>query len=163
MIDKIFRQQINEAIFDSSVASALENPRVLNEASIRTNVGRKIVDFANKTKLPESIKSNLRNNPKATASVAFLLSTAAILKLSASIYKLYLNNSYPRCKKYRNEQARKECIIQCKIQSKQKTILHLKSLKSKAKNKDRVSEEIKKLQSEIRKLRKKSLKLDWEF
>jgi hypothetical protein len=41
--------------------------------------------------------------------------------------------------------------------------MHLKSLKSKAKNEDRIDDEIRNLQGQIKKLRKKSLNLDWEF
>jgi hypothetical protein len=67
MIDIIFKNQINEAIFDSSVSSALENSRVLTEAffsGARTNLGRKIASKMQKTKLPEYIKRNLENNAK---------------------------------------------------------------------------------------------------
>ena len=79
MIDIIFKNQINEAIFDSSVSSALENSRVLTEAffsGARTNLGRKIASKMQKTKLPEYIKRNLENNAKKLEPLQFYKTSA---------------------------------------------------------------------------------------
>lgn len=153
-INSIIIEQLNQFRNDCILESKFNKmSKIINE-----NVGDKIFMNITKLPLPNFIKKELIKSKKQTLTSAGLLTTIGLIKVSSLINKLYLAKMYPKCKKIKNIQAKKECVLQSKIKAKEKTIQHLKTLYGSTK-KETIDTKILKLKKEIEILKKKSLNL----